>query len=139
MKASLNENQNFINFINQPSIQNINFKKKKNKDGKKKRLKTFKKQLSKISESSKNDLNEIYISKKNKTQKEIRNLDNDKNFIIDDNEKNNFLDNKNKTLFLRNHRKSKTQKINKQLFKYSNQQDSGTENEDKNTHKNNFF
>ena len=135
LKANLNENQNFINFINQPSIQNINFKKKKNRDGKKKRLKTFKKQLSKISESSKNDLNEIYINKKNKTQKEIPN--DDKDFIFDDNEKNDFFCNKNKTLFLRNHRKSKTQKINKKLFQYSNQQDSGTENEDKKTHKNN--
>jgi hypothetical protein len=71
-KDNLNDNKNFINFIDQKSSQNINIKKKKNKEGKKKKLKTFKKQLSKISESSKNDLNEIYSGKKINLKKKFQ-------------------------------------------------------------------
>ena len=129
-KDNLNDNKNFINFINQKSTQNINIKKKKNKEGKKKKLKTFKKQLSKISESSKNDLNEIYSGKKNKSQKEIPNLEkNQKILNFDDDDNNNILDNKNNDLFIRKQKRSKTQKVKKNFSKDFSHQNS-TENED---------
>ena len=129
-KDNLNDNKNFINFINQKSSQNINIKKKKNKEGKKKKLKTFKKQLSKISESSKNDLNEIYSGKKNKSQKEIPNLEkNQKILNFDDDDNNNILDNKNNDLFIRKQKRSKTQKVKKNFSKDFSHQNS-TENED---------